>query len=60
MGGCLQIIYMAGWAPDASQQKPAARGSATSSFGDLDKAMSDIGDVYDAEDMADGKIPKSE
>jgi len=55
-----QIIYMAGWAPDASQQKPAARGSATSSFGDLDKAMSDIGDVYDAEDMADGKIPKSE
>ncbi|KAG8443881.1 hypothetical protein GDO86_009178 [Hymenochirus boettgeri] len=32
-----QIYYMIGWKPHESQAKPAKRGSATVSFGDLDK-----------------------
>ncbi|XP_038071596.1 arginine-hydroxylase NDUFAF5, mitochondrial-like [Patiria miniata] len=32
-----QILYMIGWKPDASQPKPAKRGSATVSLKDLDK-----------------------
>jgi len=32
-----QVVYMAGWAPDPSQQKPSARGSATVSFQDLSR-----------------------
>lgn len=32
---CLQVMYMTGWAPHDSQQKPAARGSATVSFEEL-------------------------
>eukprot|EP00887_Chlorella_sp_A99_P004594 scaffold4.g4594.t1 len=33
------VIYMTGWAPHPSQQKAAARGSATLSFEDLSRAM---------------------
>jgi NADH dehydrogenase [ubiquinone] 1 alpha subcomplex assembly factor 5 len=36
-----QIIYMTGWSPDPSQKKAARRGSATVSFEDISKAMSD-------------------
>lgn len=50
-----QIVYMAGWAPDPSQQRPAPRGSATSSFGDLDKAIAEIGEVHDVGDIVKGK-----
>ncbi|XP_041839272.1 arginine-hydroxylase NDUFAF5, mitochondrial [Melanotaenia boesemani] len=32
-----QILYMIGWKPHESQAKPAKRGSATMSFGDLSK-----------------------
>lgn len=35
----LQVLYMTGWAPHASQQKPARRGSATVSFEDLQDAL---------------------
>ena len=31
-----QVLYMIGWAPHASQQQPKERGSATTSFKDLD------------------------
>lgn len=34
-----QVIYMAGWSPDVSQQRPKRRGSATVSFEDLHKAF---------------------
>ncbi|KAG0631699.1 hypothetical protein M758_1G273200 [Ceratodon purpureus] len=34
-----QVIYMAGWSPDVSQQRPKRRGSATVSFDDLHKAF---------------------
>lgn len=34
-----QVIYMAGWSPDVSQQRPKRRGSATVSFEDLSKAF---------------------
>ena len=30
-----QVVYMTGWAPHVSQQKPSQRGSATVSFEDL-------------------------
>ncbi|XP_030587944.1 arginine-hydroxylase NDUFAF5, mitochondrial isoform X2 [Archocentrus centrarchus] len=32
-----EILYMIGWKPHESQAKPAKRGSATASFGDLSK-----------------------
>ncbi|XP_028263143.1 arginine-hydroxylase NDUFAF5, mitochondrial isoform X2 [Parambassis ranga] len=32
-----EILYMIGWKPHESQAKPARRGSATTSFGDLSK-----------------------
>lgn len=32
-----EVIFMTGWAPHASQQKPARRGSATVSMKDIDK-----------------------
>ncbi|MEQ2237087.1 NADH dehydrogenase [ubiquinone] 1 alpha subcomplex assembly factor 5 [Ilyodon furcidens] len=32
-----EILYMIGWKPHESQAKPAKRGSATVSFGDLSK-----------------------
>ena len=34
-----EIVYMGGWRPDKSQQKPAARGSGTVSLADLDKEL---------------------
>lgn len=34
-----QIIYMTGWSPDGSQPKPAARGSATVSFKELEETL---------------------
>ena len=39
----MQAIYMTGWAPSPKQPKAAARGSATVSFQDLEKAMQDQG-----------------
>ena len=40
----LQVLYMTGWAPHGSQQKPARRGSATVSFEDLQQALGDQAD----------------
>ncbi|KAL6771246.1 NDUFAF5 [Auxenochlorella protothecoides x Auxenochlorella symbiontica] len=34
-----QVIYLTGWAPDPSQRGPARRGTATVSFGDLQKDL---------------------
>lgn len=34
-----QVLYMIGWSPHSSQQKPKARGSATSKIGDLDPEL---------------------
>lgn len=34
-----QVIYMAGWSPDVSQQRPKRRGTATVSFDDLQNAF---------------------
>ncbi|XP_002991003.2 putative methyltransferase At1g22800, mitochondrial [Selaginella moellendorffii] len=36
-----QVIYMGGWSPHSSQQKPARRGSGTVSFADIEKALGD-------------------
>lgn len=36
-----QIIYFVGWKPSPNQPKPLERGSATTSFKDLDKVMND-------------------
>ena len=33
--GSLQVVYMIGWAPHASQQKPLPRGSADHSLKDM-------------------------
>lgn len=41
---CMQVLYMTGWAPHASQQKPARRGSATVSFEDLQDALKEQSD----------------
>ncbi|XP_078672971.1 arginine-hydroxylase NDUFAF5, mitochondrial-like [Branchiostoma floridae x Branchiostoma belcheri] len=38
-----QLLYMIGWKPHKSQPKPAKRGSATASFGDLSSAPSQSG-----------------
>eukprot|EP00197_Chlamydomonas_leiostraca_P011630 CAMPEP_0202879816 /NCGR_PEP_ID=MMETSP1391-20130828/34146_1 /ASSEMBLY_ACC=CAM_ASM_000867 /TAXON_ID=1034604 /ORGANISM="Chlamydomonas leiostraca, Strain SAG 11-49" /LENGTH=446 /DNA_ID=CAMNT_0049562219 /DNA_START=221 /DNA_END=1558 /DNA_ORIENTATION=+ len=35
VGATFQVMYLTGWCPHASQQKPAKRGSATVSFQDL-------------------------
>lgn len=35
-----KVVYLTGWAPDASQRGPAKRGSATVSFEDLHKELS--------------------
>ncbi len=40
----LQVLYMTGWAPHASQQQPARRGSATVSFEDLQDALKEQSD----------------
>lgn len=40
----VQVLYMTGWAPHASQQKPSRRGSATVSFEDLQEALSQQAD----------------
>ena len=37
------IVWLSGWAPDASQQKPAKRGSATASLADALKKATDAG-----------------
>ncbi|KAJ7539000.1 hypothetical protein O6H91_11G072200 [Diphasiastrum complanatum] len=37
-----QIIFMAGWSPHESQQKPKRRGSATASFTDIQKAFGGV------------------
>jgi len=37
--GTFEVVYMGGWRPDKSQQKPAARGSGTVSLADLDKEL---------------------
>ncbi|DBA80710.1 TPA: hypothetical protein ACH3X1_007945 [Trebouxia sp. C0004] len=39
-----QVLYMTGWAPHASQQQPARRGSATVSFEDLQDALKEQSD----------------
>jgi NADH dehydrogenase [ubiquinone] 1 alpha subcomplex assembly factor 5 len=36
-----QIIYISGWTPHSSQQKPMQRGTATASFKDLQKELTD-------------------
>ena len=36
-----QIIYISGWTPHSSQQKPMQRGTATASFKDLQKELAD-------------------
>lgn len=38
-----EIIFMTGWAPHASQQKPARRGSATVSMKDIDRLTDEDG-----------------
>ena len=40
----LQVLYMTGWAPHASQQQPSRRGSATVSFEDLQDALKEQSD----------------
>ena len=40
-----EVIYMTGWAPHESQQRPAARGSATVSFEEL---VADLGEAEGA------------
>jgi len=39
-----QIIYISGWTPHASQQKPLQRGTATASFKDLKEELKDLED----------------
>jgi SAM-dependent methyltransferase len=39
-----QIVWLTGWAPDASQQRPAQRGSATAQLADALKAEKEAGD----------------
>lgn len=39
-----QVIYMAGWSPHKSQQKPARRGSATASLKELESVAKDRGE----------------
>jgi len=56
----LQVIYMAGWSPDVSQQRPKRRGSATVSFDDLHKAFTPDGDTKKSPDDGSGGNLKQE
>jgi len=56
----LQVIYMAGWSPDVSQQRPKRRGSATVSFDDLQKAFSPEGASKKSPDNGSGGNLKQE
>lgn len=55
-----QVIYMAGWSPDVSQQRPARRGTATVSFNDLHKAFSPEGASKKSPDDGSGGNLKQE
>eukprot|EP00192_Tetraselmis_astigmatica_P024956 CAMPEP_0117695686 /NCGR_PEP_ID=MMETSP0804-20121206/28272_1 /TAXON_ID=1074897 /ORGANISM="Tetraselmis astigmatica, Strain CCMP880" /LENGTH=187 /DNA_ID=CAMNT_0005509775 /DNA_START=306 /DNA_END=869 /DNA_ORIENTATION=+ len=50
-----QVVYMAGWSPHPSQQKPKQRGSATASLADLESNLADIGTLHDANEWSPDK-----
>jgi hypothetical protein len=52
----LQVIYMAGWSPDVSQQRPKRRGSATVSFEDLHKAFTPEASKKSPDDGSGGNL----